>query len=318
MVIVIGGISTSFGQSLKAEHIFPINVGHSYIGFQVKYMGYAKVRGRFAKFNGIVIYNEKDITSTSVSLVIHTESIDTDLDFRDNDLKSENWLEVEKYPEIRFISNKVRESKTGIDVYGSLTIKDVTKEVIVEMDKGSGVLGDSRGDSQVIFTGSILIDRTDYHVQGERWSKIREGIASVDSKVEIELSILGKRMNERNFRNWVRNPESPQGKIYALINEEGLDKGITEFKAMKNNNEELNANAMIIVGLMLMKENKVDDAIKVLTENVNAFPEDSNAHDTLAEAYLQKGDYKNATKYYQKSEELDPGNISAREILKHL
>ena len=102
--------SLAYSQKLTPDQIFSIDRGHSYIGFNVKYMGYAKVRGRFTQFNGTVIYNENDISKTSVSLEINTESIDTDLDFRDNDLRSENWLDAEKFPKIKFISQRTEKN----------------------------------------------------------------------------------------------------------------------------------------------------------------------------------------------------------------
>lgn len=80
--------SATPGDDFKMSQIFSIDTGHSYVGFSIKYMGYAKVRGRFADFAGTIRYVDGDITKTSATVIIKTASLDTDLEFRDKDLKS--------------------------------------------------------------------------------------------------------------------------------------------------------------------------------------------------------------------------------------
>ena len=162
----------------KIRQFYEINRGHSYLEFSVLYMGYAKVKGRFAEFEGMLRYDENDLLNTSISLNIKVASIDTDLDWRDNDLKSDAWFDAEKFPLMSFQSKRIIAKEQGFDVVGDLTIRDVTKEVTIIMNPPSGVLKDTRGDSQVIFTGNLTIDRTDYGIEGERWSKIKENIFS--------------------------------------------------------------------------------------------------------------------------------------------
>ena len=186
-------------------------------------MGYAKVKGRFSDFSGMFRYDESNLANTSVTLIIKTESIDSDLEFRDNDLKSENWFDAKKFPTITFKSKSISKAKTGFDVVGDLTIKDVTKEVTLHLDPPSGVLKDVRGDAQVIFTGTTSLNRNDFGVEGKRWSAVKEGITAVDSEVKIEVSILGKQLKAANFSNWVSDAQKPAGKLYKLIKEQGVD-----------------------------------------------------------------------------------------------
>jgi len=301
------------------SQIFGIDRGHSYVGFLVKYMGFARVRGRFTDFSGAIRYDENDITKTSATIIIKTESIDTDLDFRDRDLKSDNWFDVEKYPTIKFQSKRAAKTELGFDIIGDLTIKNVTKEVKIRMAQPSGVQNDVRGDSQVICTGSITIDRNDYGVEGKNWSRVVEGIMAVAPEIEIELSLLGKQINVSNFRNRVRNIKSPQGKIYKLIAESGIETGIEEFNKLKSENEsEIHEGILNIVGYMLLKEGNIDEAIEVFEQNADAYSDSPNVYDSLGEAYAVKGDKKNAIKYYEISLEKDPLNANALEVLRHL
>lgn len=301
------------------QNIYPIDRGHSYVGFQVKYMGYAKVRGRFADFSGAIYYDQADITHTSATVVIKTESIDTDLDFRDKDLRSANWFDVETYPTIMFQTTLVQKTDAGVFFLGQLTMHGVTKEISLKLQDHSGVMTDLRGDSQVIFTGSTRIDRNDFGVKGKNWSLVKEGIAGVAAEVEIELTVLGKRINEKNFRNWVRNVERPQGRIYKVISEDGLRAGLAEFEKMRANPDvNIDSGALNIAGYMLLKEGRVEDAIAVFEHNVSVFPGEGNNYDSLGEAYATVGEFAKAADSYRKALEKDPENANAIEILRHL
>jgi len=318
-VLFCAVISLAQNTKFNINEVYRIERSHSYVGFSVKYMGYAMVKGRFEKFNGSIRYDQNDHTKTSVSISIDVASIDTDLEWRDKDLKSEGWFDAEKFPNITFESTSVKQTETGLDVLGNLTIRDITKEVTMKMNPASGVLKDTRGDAQVIFTGNLAVDRTDYGVAGERWSAIKEGITGVEKQVNIEVSILGKQIKERNAKGRVQNTEQPPGKIYALINEQGIDYALAEFDKMKApSDSKVNANLLKIVGYVLLTEGKVDDALVVFKKNMEAFPEDGNLNGSYAEALAHKGDLKQAKKYYELAYEHNNVNINAKEILRHL
>lgn len=301
------------------SEFYPIERSHSYVEFEIKYMGYAKVKGRFTDFKGTFRYDPDNLEKTSVIFSVDVGSIDTDLDFRDRDLKSNHWFDAETYPKITFESTNVEEVASGLEVTGNLTIKDVTKEVTIDMDKGSGILKDTRGDSQVIFTGEFGLNRKDYGVEGERWSALKEGITAVSSEVTIEVSLLGKKINKSNAQNFVRNPDSPPGKLYTIANEQGVDQAIQEFETMKGSEEaRINQNTLLAVGYNLLKDGKIDESIRILEHNTKAFPEVGNTFDSYAEALATKGNLREAKKNYELSLTKDPTNLNAKEILRHL
>lgn len=302
------------------SQIYTIDSAHSYLGFQVKYMGFAKVRGRMTDFSGTIRFDENDVTKTSVTVRIAVESINTEHDTRDKDLKSVNWFDAETYPDIGFQSKRAVANGDGFDLVGDITIHGVTREVRLEMNEFSGVMKDIRGDTQIIWTGTTVIDRKEFGVAGERWSAIKEGIAGVESEVLIELTILGKQMNAPNFRNWVKNPERPQGKIYKTIGESGLDAALSEYDTMRaaDTEEKIGAWCLNFVGYMLLKEDRTDDAIAVFQRNTELYPENGDLYDSLGEAYAYKGDFESARKNYNVAIEMNPRNINAVEILRHL
>lgn len=315
--VMLAGVAQQ--KAFDMSQVYPIETSHSYLGFSVEYMGYAKVRGRFADFQGTFVYDEDNISNTSVSFLADVASIDTDLDWRDKDLKSANWFDVEKFPNIYFVSNGVKPLKEGFEITGKLTIKGVAREVTLLMNNPSGVLTDTRGDSQVIFTGELTINRKDYGVAGENWSRVKEGLTAVGDNVKIEVSMLGKQINKGNFKNWVRNEKRPPGMVYKMVNEKGVELTLKEFDKIRSApDSKINTGALNIAGYMLLKEGRNEEALQLLAANVKAFPEDANVYDSYAEALAKSGRFKEAIKYYQVSLKKNPDNQNALELLRHL
>lgn len=319
LILFITITSAAQDSSFKIHEFYPIDNGHSYIGFSVKYMGYAMVKGRFEKFKGTFRYDENDLSKTSVSLSIDAKSIDTDNGWRDKDLQSDNWFDVENFPHITFVSTKVKRHDPGFEINGNLTIKGVTKEVIIQMNKASGVLKDFRGDSQVIFTGETVIDRKDFGVEGEGWSAIKEGVMGVGNEIQIEVSILGKQINLPNYKNWVRNEAKPPGRIYKEISENGVEAGLSLFEELKTDpGIRLKSNALNSVGHVLLLEGKIDEALEVFQKNLETFPEESYLYGSYAKALVFFGNLTEAKTQYQKALDKNSNNQNSAEILRHM
>ncbi len=317
LLCVIPSRSRSQSPGFQINEIYPVDASHSYVGFTITYMGYAKVRGRFADFRGSLRYSDKDLTRTSITFSLKSSSIDTESEWRDKDLRSANWLDAEKFPEIGFTSTKAERTAQGVTVTGILTLHGVSKNIAVPLTT-SGVLKDVRGDSQVIFNGEFVINRKDFGVEGKNWSQVKEGITAVADEVKIELTILGKQFNEANFRNFVRNPSSPQGQIYKAASTEGAAKGLEVFEGLRKTNSAITADALNTAGYMLLKEGKVDAALELLRRNTEVFPNDGNAFDSYGEALAVAGKWSEAKKNYALALEKEPDNVNAKEVLRHL
>jgi len=293
MAVLLAQGAISQKKTFDPHEFYPIERSHSFIAFSVTYMGYAEVRGNFENFNGTFRYDPDDITRTSISFMVHTNSIDTDLEWRDNDLKSPNWLDAEKFPSIRFTSKVVSPSPSGFSVVGDLTIRDVTKEIILEMNPSSGVIDDIRGDKQVILSGTYTLDRTEYGVVGKNWSRVKEGITGVSNEITIEFSMLGKRIQKENYSNWVKREERPPGRLYAAYKRGGIKEVFQEFEKLKSEGEVSSA-PLNTVGYMLLKSELYSDAIAIFERNKDEFSDESNVYDSLGEAYAASGKLKKA------------------------
>jgi polyisoprenoid-binding protein YceI len=313
--LLLISISASAQKAINFDNLYPIDKGHSYVEFSLKYMGYAKMKGRFADFAGMMYYDEKNPENLSVTLSIKTESIDTDNDFRDTDLKSDNWFDAKKFPAITFSSKKVKKVKSGFEMTGDLTIKGVTKEIMLKMEPPSAVMKDVRQDLQVIFTGMTTLDRTEYGVEGKNWSAVKEGMTAVGNDVTIEFSVLGKQVKAANWTNRVKNEESPQGKIYKAIKEQGIAKGIEMFKTTKS--ETTDRNVLFTVGKMLSLEGNNKDALALYEVNRETFPEAAEVYFDLGEGYGLTGDLSKSKANFQEALRLNPLYTWAAEVVRH-
>ncbi|MCP3138281.1 YceI family protein [Pyxidicoccus xibeiensis] len=164
-----------------------IDTTHSGIHFSVRHMVIAKVRGNFQKFSGTVALDEQDVTKSSVSVSIDTASISTGVEQRDNHLRSADFFEVEKFPAITFQSTKVEKtSGNGLRVTGNLTIRDITREVVLDAEQ-LGVGKDPWGNVKAAFEAKTSVDRRDF---GLKWNQALEtGGVLVGEKIEIALEV---------------------------------------------------------------------------------------------------------------------------------
>ncbi len=165
---------------------FVIDSVHSSIEFSVRHMMVTNVRGRFREFSGTIFYDDKDITKSSVRVTIKTASIDTGNENRDNHLRSPDFLDAAKYPEITFVSTRIEKRGEDYVCIGTLTIRGVSREVALPF-RIFGVVKDPRGSTRMGVEAGLTINRLDY---GVSWSRALEGGGLVvGNEVKIELNV---------------------------------------------------------------------------------------------------------------------------------
>jgi polyisoprenoid-binding protein YceI len=146
----------------RAADEFKIDPNHSSMNFAVSHMTVSTVVGRFTAFEGKILYDDKDVTKSSVNVTIKTASITTDVVNRDNDLKSANYFDVEKFPEITFQSKSVEKKGNDLVAHGTLTIHGVAKDVDLPFEM-KGPVDTGRGKVMGAH-GSLTVNRQEYGV----------------------------------------------------------------------------------------------------------------------------------------------------------
>jgi polyisoprenoid-binding protein YceI len=144
-----------------------IDPNHSSAQFSVRHLGVSTVRGAFAQVTGTAKYDPSDVSRGSLDATIDAKSVDTRVEMRDNDLRSPNFLDVEKYPTITFHSTQFKSPTPGkMQIAGDLTIHGVTKPVVLDVDGPTGPMRDPWGNQRVGVTATTKINRKDFDVNG--------------------------------------------------------------------------------------------------------------------------------------------------------
>jgi polyisoprenoid-binding protein YceI len=159
---------------------------HTFISFKVKHMGMIEVPGFFRDFQGAVNYDPTDVSKSTVTFTAKATSIDTGVTARDNHLRSADFFEVEKYPEVTFKSTKIEKKGKVWMVTGDFTMKDVTKPVSFPFNVLGFVKGQN-GSTRMGVSAETTINRQEYNVKYN--SKLPDGTSTVDDNVKVVLQI---------------------------------------------------------------------------------------------------------------------------------
>jgi polyisoprenoid-binding protein YceI len=159
---------------------------HTNLSFVARYLMLTKVRGRFADFDGMLHIGETPEESWA-EVSIDAASIQTDNETRDQHLRSPDFLDVERLPKLTFKSTKIEQTgDTSLKVTGDLTIRDVTRPVVLDAEF-EGITQGIRGDTRVAFSANTEIDREEW---GVMWNMALEtGGVLVGKRVQIELDV---------------------------------------------------------------------------------------------------------------------------------
>jgi len=165
---------------------FAIDKTHSEAAFQVRHL-ISKVRGRFADFDGTVVFDAEHPEQSSVTFTIQAASVDTSTPDRDAHLRSEDFFAVDKYPTITFTSHRVSpKGKDTFEVAGELTMRGVTRPIVIPVSY-LGMATDPWGNQKVAFEGEVTLNRKDF---GLNWNAaIEAGGFLVGDEVKVSMSI---------------------------------------------------------------------------------------------------------------------------------
>jgi polyisoprenoid-binding protein YceI len=161
---------------------------HSSVEFTVRHMLVSKVRGRFTKWTGNLEIDEQDLGRSRVGVEIDVASVDTHEPQRDAHLRSGDFFEAEKHPRIVFKSKRVEEKdKDHLTVTGDLTIRGVTREVVLDVERGGVVAKDPWGKRRAGFTATAKINRKDFGVSYNQ--VLDQGGLALGEEVAIAIEI---------------------------------------------------------------------------------------------------------------------------------
>lgn len=181
---------------------YSIDPAHTTVGFSVRHLVINNVPGRFREFNGTIQYDPQNLADSSVTFTAKSNSIDTGVEPRDKHLRSADFFDVERYPEITFKSTRIeKKGKDDFIAHGDFTLHGVTKTVALPF-KMYGAIKDPWGKMRIGVEAGLTINRQDY---GVAWSqKLDDGGLVVANDVKIALFVEAVKQETK--------PEAPSNK----------------------------------------------------------------------------------------------------------
>ena len=188
IVAAVSFILTMTHPGLCIGSAWTIDPQHSHVGFKIRHMMIADVKGSFEKFSGSVEIDDADVTNSRVEVTVDMDSIDTNVDKRDDHLRSPDFFDVAKYPKMSFVSKKVERSADGqLRVSGDLTLHGVTREIILDVQGPTKEIKDPWGH---IRRGASAVSRLNRKDFGINWNKdLDAGGVAVGDEVLISIEI---------------------------------------------------------------------------------------------------------------------------------
>ena len=175
-----------------AANTWTIDGAHSAANFAVKHMMVSTVRGVLGPVSGAVVWDGKNASSVTADVTIDVKGISTGSAQRDAHLKTPDFFAADQYPTIKFKSKKVVPGANGaFKLVGDLTIRDVTKEVTLDVDAPAATIT-SQGTQRTATTATTTINRFDYNLKWNTLIEAGGAVVGSDVKVTIDLELMKK------------------------------------------------------------------------------------------------------------------------------
>ena len=184
-LIVAGTFIWGHGSGYAQTSTWKIDPAHSSVNFEISHMAVSHVHGSLTNVSGIVELNDKDITKSSVEATIDTTTVSTGVVMRDNTLKSDDFFNVQKYPQITFRSSSLRRNKGTVQLLGNLMLNGVTRSVTLDLD-GPSPPQTMSGRTISGFSATGLIRRSDFNFGSSKFNTFIGDDVKFTIDVEID------------------------------------------------------------------------------------------------------------------------------------
>ena len=183
---------TAFAQD--GARPYPIDNNHSTIGFSVPILGgLSQVKGKFTDFAITINNDEKDITKSSVSVVIKATSVDTGIEGRDRHLRNADFFDVEKFPEITFKSERIEKKGKQFIAHGPLTMHGVTKPIALPFSVTGTFKNPTTNKLSVGYSAKMVLNRRDFGINYSR----QDNPTFVGDNITVEIELVTRALDAK-------------------------------------------------------------------------------------------------------------------------
>lgn len=188
---IIAGVVVAQNGSTRP---YPIDNNHSTVGFTVPILGgLSQVKGKFTDFAITINNDEKDITKSSVSVVIKATSVDTGIEGRDRHLRTADFFDVEKFPELTFKSERIEKKGKQFIAHGPLTMHGVTKEIALPFTVTGTYKNPTNNKIAVGYSANIVLNRRDFGINFAR----PDSPTFIGDNITVEIELVTKALDPK-------------------------------------------------------------------------------------------------------------------------
>jgi polyisoprenoid-binding protein YceI len=186
LTLLTGILTFAAPLALAQTSTWTSDPAHSEVDFSVSHLTVSNVHGRFGHVNATIAYNEADVTKSTVNATIDVSGLDTGEDERNTHLKSPDFFDVAATPTATFTSTSVTRSDTGLTINGNLTVRGVTKPVVLHAEGPRGPAPGMDHKPHAGFSATTTLKRTDFGIG----AKFPAAVVGEEVKLDIELEVV--------------------------------------------------------------------------------------------------------------------------------
>ena len=193
LALVTGILALAAPMAVAQYSTWASDPAHSEVDFSIRHGGVSNVHGRFGSVAATLVYNEADVTKSTVTATIDVSTVDTGVALRDADLKADSFLDVAKFPTATFTSTNVAKNGNKLSVSGNFTLHGITKPVVLDVE-GPSSPAESMMDHKTHsgFSATTTISRTAYGIG----ATFPSALVGDDVKLTIELEIVKQEVKQ--------------------------------------------------------------------------------------------------------------------------
>jgi polyisoprenoid-binding protein YceI len=307
------------------EQKWEVDPQHSSVVFIARILRVVKVVGRFPVYSATIIYNPQHPDQSSVTAIILTKSINTDMAFRDTHLKSPDFLDAERYPFMVFQSDSVRPSSAGLAIAGRLTLHGITRQVVLPATVvlPPTVNNPASGIATVAFEATLKLSRADFAIAGTNKFNPDFDPATnlVADSVDVTLEMAAQRQGYHDRKFETGPPPSVGDTLLRTIEARGIDAALRLYTALRSSSPRaynFGAGQLDLLGHLLVDRGHPLDAVKIFQQNAAAYPANAGVLDALGEADCLVGDRAGAQIAFARAAQLDSTDTTPIEMLRRL
>jgi len=193
LALVTGILALAAPMAMAQYSTWASDPAHSEVDFSIRHGGVSNVHGRFGGVAATLVFNEADVTKSTVTATIDVSTVDTGVALRDADLKNDSFLDVAKFPTATFTSTNVAKNGNKLSVSGNFTLHGVTKPVVLDVE-GPSSPAESMMDHKTHsgFSATTTISRTAYGIG----ATFPSALVGDDVKLTIELEVVKQEVKQ--------------------------------------------------------------------------------------------------------------------------